>query len=60
MGLNIEMLEEDPELQDAILTVHHACIHTLSSTGAYKIIENHVGTAFIQVARLVQAQIGLP
>jgi len=53
MGLKIEMLEDDQELQDAVLTVHHACIHTLSSTGAFKIIENHLGTAFIQMAKRV-------
>jgi ATP-dependent protease ClpP protease subunit len=53
MGLKVEMLENNSELQDAVLTVHHACIHTLSSTGAYKIIENHLGTAFIQIAQRV-------
>jgi hypothetical protein len=37
MGLNIEMLEANQDLQDAVLTVHHACIHTLSSTPAFKI-----------------------
>jgi len=51
IGLNIEMLENDQRLQEAVLTVHHACIHTLSSTGAFKIIENHEGKAFIQIAR---------
>jgi ATP-dependent protease ClpP protease subunit len=52
MGLNIEMLEDDQKLQDLILTVHHVCVHTLSSTGAFKIIENHEGKAYIQVARM--------
>jgi ClpP class serine protease len=57
IGLKIEMLEESQELQDAVLTVHHACIHTLSSTPAFKIIENHNGTAFIQTAQIVPMQI---
>lgn len=56
MGLNIEMLEANQDLQDAVLTVHHACIHTLSSTPAFKIIENHNGTAFIQTAQIVSVQ----
>jgi len=57
IGLKIEMLEESQELQDAVLTVHHACIHTLSGTPAFKIIENHNGTAFIQTAQIVPMQI---
>ena len=46
--LEVEMLEDNQDLQDAILAVHYACIHTLSATPAIKIIENHDGTAFIQ------------
>lgn len=48
MGLKVEMLEDDNDLQDAVLSVHHACIHTLTSTPATKIIENQDGVAFIQ------------
>ena len=51
MGLCVEMIEEDQDLQDAILTVHHACIHTLASTPAIKMIENHDGIAQIQTYR---------
>lgn len=46
-GLKITALEDNQELQDAVLTVHHACIQTLSDTPAYKIIENHIGVAYI-------------
>ena len=53
-GLSIEMLEDDQALQEAVLAVHHACIHTLSSTAAFKIVENHRGTAFIQRHQNVQ------
>lgn len=58
MGLKVLFLEDDPHLQEAVLSVHHACIHTLSSTPAFKIIENHEGIAFIQLAQpvLVPAQ----
>ena len=48
IGLNIIELESSPDLQDAVLSVHHACIHTLTSTGATKIIENHNGIAHIE------------
>ena len=50
MGLKIKFLEDEDDLQDAVLSVHHACIHTLSGTLAKKIIENHIGKAFIQFA----------
>jgi membrane-bound ClpP family serine protease len=57
IGLNVTMMEDDKAIQDAILTVHHALIHTLSASSAYKIIENHNGVAFIQSAAvLVQGQ----
>lgn len=48
IGLKIIDLEQDSEMQDLVLSVHHSCIHTLSSTNAFKIIENHEGIAFIQ------------
>lgn len=48
MGLKVLFLEDDDKLQDAVLSVHHACIHTLAATQAFKIIENHKGIAFIQ------------
>jgi hypothetical protein len=48
------MLEDDNELQDATLSLHHAFMLTLSQTAAVKIIENHKGTAFIQSAQLAQ------
>ena len=48
LGLEVASLESDDDLQDAVLTVHHACIQTLADTPASKIIENHRGVAFIQ------------
>lgn len=56
IGLKIIELEGDPKLQDAVLSVHHAIIHTLSSSNAFKVIENHLGTAFIQAAQTVLVQ----
>lgn len=49
IGLKVEMFEDNQKLQDAILSVHHACILTLTQTMACKIIENHLGTAFIKI-----------
>jgi ATP-dependent protease ClpP protease subunit len=50
MGLEVLELESKIlDLQDAIMTVHHACNLTLSATGAYKIIENHNGVASLGV-----------
>jgi hypothetical protein len=53
LGLNVVDLEDDDTLQDLVLSVHHACIHTLSSTNEFKIIENHNGIAAIQSAQNV-------
>lgn len=54
IGLNIQFLEdnEHKNLREAVLSVHHACILTLSQTGAYKIIENHTGKAYIQTIQV--------
>lgn len=52
IGLNVSFIEEDDSLQNAVLTVHHTCMHTLNSTGAIKIIENQDGVAFIKVIRI--------
>ncbi len=40
-------LEDCKDFQDAVLTVHHAYMHTFSNSGAIKIIENHTGSAMI-------------
>jgi len=51
IGLKIEMLEDNQGLQDAVLSVHHAFMHTLTATPASKIIENHNKVAYIQTAQ---------
>lgn len=43
LGLKVSALEEDHKLQDAVLSVHHATMHTFSGTPSLKIIENHLG-----------------
>ena len=53
MGLKVIALEENQELQDAVLSLHHACMLTFTKTPAFKIIENQRGIAFIKVAQPV-------
>lgn len=48
-GLKVSRLEDNQALQDAVLSVYHATAHTFGSTGAVKIIENHLGKAFLEV-----------
>ena len=47
MGLKIEMMEDNDELQDAILSLHHAYMISLDATSAIKIIENQEQKSFI-------------
>lgn len=57
LGMRIIDLESDQQLQEKVLTVYHAAMHTFLATGATKIIENHAGRAFIkQVAQVVMAR----
>ena len=48
IGLDVELIENDQELQELVLTVHHCFMHTLMNTDAFKIIENHLGAAFVK------------
>lgn len=56
IGINVTALEDYQNLQDAVLTVHHACIQTLTATQAIKIIENHLGSAMIPTVEVTQTQ----
>jgi hypothetical protein len=42
MGLKVTALESDRKPQEAVLTVRHACVHTLNDTPALKITDCHV------------------
>ena len=52
LGVVVAMLEEpgQDKFQDAVLSVHHACVQTLSYTGAVKIVENQFGTGVVTTA----------
>src|SRR2546423_2829242 len=54
IGLKIERLEDDKKLQDLVLTVHHAYMHTFSMTSAIKITENHMGVATVLMGVMQQ------
>ena len=57
-GLVVSPLESDEALQDLSLSVFHATMHTFAGTAAAKIVENHIGRAFIKhhvVPRQAQA-----
>jgi enoyl-CoA hydratase/carnithine racemase len=53
LGLRVLSLERDQNLQDAVMSLHHACVQTLQDSGAVKLIENQDGVAFIQAIRPV-------
>ena len=46
-GLKIIYVEQDDELQDIILSIHHASTLTIMNTPDVKIIENQNGQSFI-------------
>lgn len=48
IGLNISALEDDQQFQELVLTVHHACVYTLQGANVTKLIENHMGAAYIR------------
>ncbi len=52
IGIKVVSMEDDQDFQDAALTVHHACIQTLSATPACKIIENHLGMASVETVNI--------
>ncbi|GAA3445353.1 serine protease [Planomonospora venezuelensis] len=56
LGIAIENLEDDQDLQDAVLSVHHAAMHTFGSTAATKLVENHLGRAWIEQSKVVMVQ----
>lgn len=55
-GLKVEHLEDDDQLQDLCLSVFHATTHTFDGTAAVKIVENHLGRAFIKQVQTVVLQ----
>lgn len=50
-GVFVDNLEDDQTLQGLVLSVHHAAMHTLTATPTAKIVENHLGRAWILAVR---------
>ena len=48
IGLKVSQVEDDQELQDLIVTVHHCFMHALMNTSSFKLIENHLGAALVK------------
>jgi hypothetical protein len=60
IGLKITPLEQDPLIQDAVLSIHHSYIISFSmSLNFIKIIENNIGKSFISQSPQKQ-QIPIP
>jgi len=57
LGLRILTLEEDKKLQDLVLSVFHSTTQTFDATAAAKIIENHLGLAFVKQFARVQVPV---
>jgi ATP-dependent protease ClpP protease subunit len=56
-GVIAASLEDDQELQEAVLTVHHAAVQTFSDTGCVKVIENQNGVAHIRAIQVAAVQV---
>ena len=48
-GLNITDLENDPEMQDIILSIHHCYMIAFQQTAATKIVENNIGGRYMRI-----------
>lgn len=57
-GVVVSALEDNQELQEAVLTVHHAYVQTLSDTGCVKLIENQNGVAHVRAIQVAAIQVG--
>lgn len=47
IGLRVDKLENDQELQECVLSVHHAFVITIDDSPATKIIENQSGSIYL-------------
>lgn len=48
IGVSVIDMEGDNDLQDLILTTHHAFMHTFANSTCTKIVENQMGVAYIE------------
>ncbi len=57
-NLIIDHLEDDQNLQDAVLSAFHIVNLTLSATGVVRMVENHLGHAFVKTVAMPMLAIG--
>jgi ClpP class serine protease len=57
LGVKVINMEDDNDLQDIILSIHHCFMHTFISTMAAKVVENHLGMAYIDIQAMQQPTI---
>lgn len=55
LGIKVTALESNQELQDTVLSIHHASVQTFYDTPAFKIIENQRGVAFVLSAAAMRS-----
>lgn len=48
LGLKVVALEDDQQLQDLVLSIHHCYMFVLMNTPMFKIVENHLGKAYVK------------
>jgi hypothetical protein len=58
--LRVTNLEDDPALQDLVLSVHHSFNHTFNGTGVVKIIENNLGRAWVKFMPMIPGPVAPP
>jgi hypothetical protein len=54
LGLNIVDLEDNQELQEAVLSTHHVFMHAFANAPVLKIIENHNSNAYMEIVPFQQ------
>lgn len=60
IGLKVTALEDDPDLQEFVLTSHHCFMFATMNSPAVKIVENHLGSTFAKQQQQVQIQMPFP
>lgn len=60
LGLKVFDLREDPELQKRVWALYCAVLHTFNGTGAFKIVENHLGVCVARDHHQLGVQLVMP
>lgn len=60
LDVKVTDLEADEQLQDLVLSVHHAINHAMNLAGLTKIVENNLGRAFIRRVQVQLQVVGPP